>query len=200
MKKAILAVSILCLLSTISCASTKVKRVDADTVTDLSGYWNDTDVRIVCEDLISKCLSSGWYSSFKEDNNRKPVVIVGRIRNNSDEHIDTSIVAKKIEVALINSGKISAVASSTERSQVREERDDQQINSSMETAKNIGNETGADFMLQGDVRTIIDSNGKKSTRTYYINVELIHIETNEKVWVDENSEIKKQIKKSSLRG
>ncbi|MDR3148088.1 MAG: penicillin-binding protein activator LpoB, partial [Treponema sp.] len=39
-----------------ACVSGSVRRVDADTVTDLSGYWNDTDVRIICDSLIKSCL------------------------------------------------------------------------------------------------------------------------------------------------
>ena len=45
----VLAISVLFLFS---CASTSVERVDADEIIDLNGYWNDTDVRIVCESLI----------------------------------------------------------------------------------------------------------------------------------------------------
>lgn len=42
-----------------ACSSNpKVSRVDAGTQTDLSGYWNDTDVRIVCDSLIKGCLDS----------------------------------------------------------------------------------------------------------------------------------------------
>ena len=42
-----------------SCESTgNVQRVSADTVTDLSGYWNDTDIRLVAEEIINGCLTS----------------------------------------------------------------------------------------------------------------------------------------------
>ena len=41
-----------------SCGTTKVSRVDSNTQIDLSGYWNDTDLRTVCETLIEDCLSS----------------------------------------------------------------------------------------------------------------------------------------------
>lgn len=186
-------------LTVFGCASTSVKRVDADTKTDLSGYWNDTDVRIVATDLAQQVTSSAWYNSFIKETGKKPVVIVGTFRNKSDEHMDTTIISKKLEIALLNTGKVVSVANSSERKEVREERDDQQVNSSLETAKNIGNETGADFMLQGDVKTIVDSVDNKSTRTYYVSAELVNIETNQKIWLGENSEIKKIIKRSSSR-
>lgn len=183
----------------LGCESSNVERIPADTQTDLSGYWNDTDVRIVAQDLTEQVLGAPWYNNFTRENKKKPVVIIGTFRNKSDEHLDTTIISKKLEVSLINSGKVVSVANASERTEVREERDDQQINSSIETAKNIGNETAADYILQGDIKTIVDSNGKKTTRTYYVSAELIDIENNTKVWLGENSSIKKIITRSSLK-
>ena len=182
-----------------SCASSGVERVSANTQTDLSGYWNDTDVKIVAESLVNECVGANAITTFHSSKNRAPVVIVGRFENRSDEHIDTSILAKKFEIALINSGTVDFVASASERTGIREERDDQQINSSDETAASVGNETGADFMLIGSVKTIVDSNGKQTARTYYVNAELVNIETNKKLWAGENSSIKKIITRSSVR-
>lgn len=199
MKKLLSFAAVISLFCFVACASPKVKRIDADTQTDLSGYWNDTDVRIVANDLIDQIINAPWYKNFIEENGRKPVVIVGTFRNKSDEHIDTTIISKKLEMALVNSGKVKSVANSKERKEVRDERDEQQVNSSLETAKNIGNETAADFMLQGDVKTIVDTNGKKSTRTYFVSAELVNIETTDKVWLGENDTIKKSIKKPSVR-
>ena len=177
-----------------SCASTpQVKRVEPNTVTDLSGYWNDTDVKIAANDIIKECLASPRVSGFASKHGGKnPVVIIGSFRNQSDEHIDTSILTKQFETALVNSGVVDFVASSAERAEVRQERDDQQLNASEETAKNLGNETGADFMLQGAIKTIVDSDGQGlMTRTYYISTELIDIETNMKIWMNDNNLIKR---------
>ena len=186
-----------------SCATTSsssnVKRISAETNVDLSGYWNDTDVRIVAETLINECMNASAISSFKAANGKPPVVILGTFANKSDEHIDTSIIAKKFEIALINSGKVDFVASATERGEVREERADQQINASEETAKHVGNELGADFMLIGSVKTIVDMTEKKMTRTYYVTAEMINIENNKKLWAGEDHSIKKYITKSSTR-
>lgn len=177
----------------------RVQRVDADTVTDYSGNWNDTDVKIVAETLVSECLSSNAVIAFNAVKKRPPVVIVGTFANKSDEHIDTSIISKKFEYALINSGKVGFVASASERGEIREERADQQVNSSEETAASLGNETGADFMLIGTVKTIVDSNGYQTARVYYVNAEMIDIETNRKLWAGEDSSIKKIIRTPAVR-
>ena len=183
-----------------SCASNNVSRVSSETVTDLSGYWNDTDVRLVAGEIIDGCLASPRIAQYPSQHGGKlPVVIVGSYRNKSDQHIDTEILTKKLEAALVNSGKVEFVASSAERNELRAERIDQQTNASESTAKSLGNETGADFMLQGSVKTIVDSDGKTMARSYFVTTEMIDIETNKKIWMDDNSSIKKVIKRSSTR-
>lgn len=181
------------------CKSTRVERVSSDTVVDLSGYWNDTDVRIVAESLIADCVNAPAITNYIRSNGTLPVVIVGNFRNDSDEHIDTSILTKKFETALINSGKVDFVASSSERGEIRQEREEQQTWASEETAKRLANETGADFMLIGSVKTMVDQLDNTATRTYWVYAELIDIESNRKLWLGENSEIKKVITRSKTR-
>lgn len=200
------AVSLLCSLFCLcaalifaGCESPKVERINAEQVTDLSGYWNDTDVRLVANTLIKECTEAPAIAAYIRANGKMPVVIVGTFRNQSDEHIDTSILVKKFEAALVNSGKVDFVASSGERGDIRQERKEQQAWASEETAKRLANETGADFMLIGAVKTIVDMNSVKRTRTYYVTAELIDIESNRKLWIGENSEIKKLITRSKVR-
>ncbi|MDR0628732.1 MAG: penicillin-binding protein activator LpoB [Treponema sp.] len=177
-----------------ACSSNpKVSRVDAGTQTDLSGYWNDTDVRIVCDSLIKGCLDSPRVLQATAQLGRLPRVLVGTFKNDSDEHIDTSIITSTMEVVIFNSGKADFVAGGSTRSELRAERQDQQGNASEDTAAALGNETGADFLLTGSVKTIIDGAGNTATRTYFVNAEMTNIETNTRLWMDQNSEIKKVI-------
>jgi uncharacterized protein (TIGR02722 family) len=187
------AVLFLLLLS--SCATgPKVSRVDASTQTDLSGYWNDTDVRIVCQSLIDDCLNSPRVDqAIRENRGKTPVVLVGSFRNESSEHIDTSIIASTMEVAIFNSGKLDFVAGGSARNELRAERMDQLSNASEATAANWANETGADFMMFGSVKTIVDKAGNQTVRTYFITAEMTNVETNQRMWMGQNNEIKKVI-------
>ena len=191
---------LMCSVLMISCQSTvSVDRLSSDTDIDLSGNWNDTDIRIVAQALVESSLSSGWITQYKMRNPAKnPVVIVGSFLNRSSEHIDTSIIAKRYEMALINSGKVDMVADQNFRASVRDEREEQQYFASEETAKALGKEIGADYLLQGSVRTNLDQSGGSMVRTYYVSAELIEIETNRKVWVGEET-IKKLIKQSKFK-
>ena len=203
MKKIIAIFACVLLLVLTGCESTRsvsVDRIDASTAIDLSGYWNDTDIRIVAETLVKDCVNAPALENYIRNNRMLPVVIVGSFKNDTDEHIDTSIIVKKFETALINSGKVDFVASSSERQEIREERLEQQEWASEETAKRLANEYGADFMLIGSVKTSVDMVDNKTVRTYFVYAELIDIETNRKLWIGENSEIKKLITKSNYRG
>ena len=125
-------------------------------------------------------------------------MIVGTIRNNSSEHIDTNIFTKNLEVSFINSGRVRVVASRDERGEVRDERDQQQDWSDPATVKRFGKELGADYMMIGSVGSIIDEEGKDKVVFYQTNLELIDIETNEKVWIGQK-EIKKYIGKGNFK-
>ncbi|MDR2435524.1 MAG: penicillin-binding protein activator LpoB [Treponema sp.] len=182
-----------------ACSSNpQVTRVDADTRTDLSGYWNDTDVRIVCESLISSALSSpridAYIKNYAANNKGEvPAVIVGRFRNTSSEHIDTSIISGIMRTAILNSGKLEFVEGGDAREDIRAERQDQQWNASEETAAALAQETGANFMLTGEVKSIIDRAGNTTVRTYFVKATMTNIETNRILWEGEYNDIKKTI-------
>ena len=198
MKKVVFLVFAVALL-TAGCNSIKVDRVETDTVTDYSGKWNDTDSRIVAQELMQDMTARPWASQFVAANGKKPAIIVGTIRNKSSEHIEVVPFIKAIEREVINSGTAKIVASAEEREQIRNERLDQQEYASKDTAKKLAQEYGADYMLEGIITTITDQVDKKKAVFYQVNLELIHIETNEKAWIG-NTEIKKIIKNSKIKG
>ena len=166
------------------CSSTPtVNRLVVDEVIDLSGYWNDTDSRLVSEEMVGDCLSSPWSNRAAAKFGRQPSVIVGAVRNRSSEHLNTQTFVKDLERAFVNSGIVDVVASSDERQMMRSEREDQQRHSSIETAKSMGQETGADFMLQGQINSILDAAGKQQVRYYQVELELVDLESNRKVWI-----------------
>jgi len=198
MKKLFILLGTIILLTT--CSTTTVKRVEAGTERDLSGYWNARDVRIVCESLINDCLSSARVNQeINARGARMPIVLVGRFRNESSEHIDTDIISSIMETVIFNSGKMDFVAGGSTRDEVRAERQDQQSNSSEQTAAALGREIGADFLLTGTVRTIIDREGNRSVRTYFVTAELTNIETNSRIWIGQNSEITKEVTRPNNR-
>jgi uncharacterized protein (TIGR02722 family) len=185
------------------CASS-ASRIDADTQIDLTGRWNDSDVRIVCNTLVDECLNATGVdraiTQFSDSHKGAlPTVIVGRFANTSSEHIDTSIISKMMETAIINSGKLEFIAGADIREDIRDEREEQQFNASEETAAAIGNETGAVFMLTGSVKSSVEQSGNTTVRAYFVDAQLTNIETNRIIWQGQNADIKKVFKQARAR-
>ena len=199
MKKAIYLLCLALALLLFGCGHS-VNRVDANTRMDLSGYWNDTDLRLASDYLIKECLGIPRISTYYQTFGRLPVIIVGRFKNNSDEHIDTSILSTRLEASILSSGKAEFVVGGDLRDEVRAERLDQNQGFTDDaTMARIGREVGADYMMTGSVRTIVDRYDRTSTRTYYITAELTDITTNRRLWIGEYNEIKKVIRQASAR-
>ena len=194
MKKILFAAAFASLLIFSNCGpSRKVERMDPNTATDLSGRWNDTDAKLVAEEMIQDVLNRPWRANFEAKNGRKPTVIIGQVRNKTTEHIDAGFFIKNLEKTFINSGTVSVVQSGEERNEIRDERNDQQTFASDATRKRWREEKGADFMLNGIILSVVDQYKKQKTIKYQVNLELTDLETNEKVWIGEK-EIKKFIK------
>lgn len=198
MKREVLWRTALVATTVIGCGPSmpQVKRIDPTQETDISGRWNDTDSRLVSEAMIDDCLEGKWLVEFKRKHEgKKPRIVVGTVRNRSHEHINVRTFVADLERAITNSGRAVFVASRTERGEIREERMDQAEYASEETRKEIGKEYGADFMLQGEINSTLDRAGGIAAVYYQVNLTLIDLETNEKVWIGE-----KKIKKVVERG
>jgi len=176
----------------------KVERMGADEVKDLSGKWNDTDSRLVSEEMVRDVLNRPWLTRFETKQGRPPAVIIGKVRNKSHEHINVATFVNDIEGELINSGVVDFVASRDERNEIREERKDMDVNASEDSRKEMGEEMGADFMLKGTFSTILDTDGKQQVRFYQIDLNLINLANNRKVWQGQKK-IKKFVSKASAR-
>ena len=187
-----------CAMLVLMSCSTQVARIETDTEIDLSGEWNDVDSRLVAESITEDLLSQPWYARYVSGSSRVPVIIVGVVRNNSSEHINTATFVKDIERAMVNSARLEVVASTDQQDILRQEKINQDLYVSEETRKRINNELGADVMLLGAINTINDIEGRRQVRFYQIDIELLDIETNRKLWIGQK-EIKKYIRKASAR-
>ena len=202
MKKIILAIAImLCLVAIVSCSSTTtVSRVQTGTAQELSGQWNERDVDIVCQSLLADMFQSGRYRQYAASlDNRLPLIRVGQFRNESDEHIETSIVTSRMQNEIFNSGLADFVVDRSFTDDIHAEQYYGLDYASMDSAASIGNETAPDLLLQGTVRTIVQKNGDTEVRTYYVNAQLTEVETGRLVWTGENNEISKVVTDPNVR-
>lgn len=177
------------------CAGKRVSRIDPNSVTDLSGRWNDTDSRLVARALVEQSLEAGWAERYSERNGGEPpTVIVGTFRNRTMEHVPVNTFLNDLERALLNSGRIQIVAGGEFREEVRAEREDQQTHARADSRADLGRELGADYILQGELSAIEDEEGGEKVVYYQADATLVDLESNAKVWAGQHR-IKKYIER-----
>lgn len=187
---------VLLLLGASACVSKRVTRIEPTAVTDLSGRWNDTDSRLVANQLIEQTLSAGWARRYADSHGGEaPAVVVGSFVNNTAEHIAVGTFVKDIEKALLTTGAARVVASGDERTALRGERKDQQQYARADTRAKQGQELGARYVLAGELQAIEDVDGRERVVFYQVDASLIDLETNAKVWVGQHK-IKKYVERA----
>jgi hypothetical protein len=184
------------LIAASACWTKRVTRIEPNAVTDLSGRWNDTDSRLVANQLVEQTLGAGWAKRYSDAHGGEaPTIMVGAFNNRTLEHIAVGTFVKDIENALITTGSARVVASGTERGELRGERQDQQQNARADTRARQGQELGARYMLAGDLQAIEDVEGRERIMFYQVDASLIDLETNAKVWVGQHK-IKKYVERA----
>lgn len=175
----------------VACGPQKtVTRTAADSAEggDLSGYWNDVDANLVAKEMVSDALNNPWASNYQQEHGgAKPVVkLMGVIKRTDDRNVNTDYFAKQLERQLLNSGRVRVVAAWGQDNINVVEKARQADHASDDSVKSQGNEQGADFTLQTVVNSQNETDGAgKQVRAYLVNMELVNVETNEKVWIGE---------------
>ena len=176
----------------------RVSRIDPSSVTDLSGRWNDTDSRLVANELIEQSLDARWVTRYIDAHGGEtPAVIVGTFKNQTMEHIPVNTFINDLERAMINSGMVQMVASQAERAELRAERADQQDNARASSRARMAYELGADYMLQGEITAIEDEEGRERVIYYQVDATLTDLESNVRVWAGQHR-IKKYIERPRI--
>jgi uncharacterized protein (TIGR02722 family) len=178
-----LALAISC-VTLVACGSkTTVTRIDTSEEIALTDKWNAKDSELVASAMIEDMLTFPWYNDFAATNADNPAVILQSIRNKSHEHISIDSFVNDIKRAMLRTGKLDFVAVGAERDDVREERQDQELNASADTANEMANELGADFALSGVINSFVDAAGDKRVTSFQIDLKLIDISNNREVWI-----------------
>lgn len=194
----ILLVGSLTVSMLVACGGTSVKRLGSDQEVALSDQWNDTDSKLVADEMITDMLSFPWYKRYKVDNpGELPAIILQRVRNKSHEHIATDTFVNDIKRAVMRTGVADFVVGGDERLDLRAEKKQQELNASSDSAKELGNEIGADFALVGSINSFVDQVDGSRVTSYQVDLKLVNIETSREVWSG-TKKIKKIQEKSAF--
>ena len=156
----------------------------------LNDKWSESDMQNAVRDLVGSATGHYSISSAK----RPPIVMVTKLQNKTSEHIDTQNVMDMIRVELSRGGRVQFVDKSA-REDIKEEYEYQ--NSGMvsrETKKGPGGQTGADFIINGRLDSIVQQAGKDKTVYYKLTLNMTNLKTGIIVWSD-YKQIRKKFRK-----
>jgi len=193
MKKVIYLITLVTLMMTIACTSRPIRSSVYDNNKVANYEWSPEDSESTAKTLMEKMVSDGWYpEALEEKDGEKPQVVIGVFKNKTSEHISTEAFIKDLETAMVSTRKVKFVSNFDRAADERRNVDEGIINSSEETAKSLGQEVAADFMLFGQINLIINRTGGVTHKYYQIELELHNVETHEVVWIGQKK-IRKQV-------
>ena len=159
----------------------------------LNDSWSETDMQNAVKDLVASMSKSKAVNNAK----RPPIVMMTKLQNKTDEHIDTESIMDMLRVELSREEKLSFVDKQA-REDVAGEYEYQ--NSGMvsnETKKGPGGQTGADYIINGRLDSIVQQVGKDKTVYYKLTLNLTNLQTNVIAWTDQK-QMRKLYRKKSI--
>lgn len=159
----------------------------------LNDSWSETDMQKAVADLVGSLTTHPTISNAK----RPPVVMVTQLQNKTSEHIDTQSIMDMVRVELMRGGKVSFIDKEA-RGDISEEYNYQ--NSGMvaeESKKGPGGQTGADFIINGRLDSIVQEVGKDKTVYYKLVLNMTNLKTGVISWSDQK-QIRKQFRKKTI--
>jgi uncharacterized protein (TIGR02722 family) len=166
---------------------------DPNTIELLSDQFNENDLQLIAKKMTGSLLGAPAVQAMTG----QPVLVVGRVRNKTSEHIDTESLADKVRVELQRAGRF-AFTDQAAREQIAAEYDYQQSGMvAKDTAKGPGGQVGADYILTGQIASIVQEVGADKVVYYKMTMQLTNLRTGLITWTDEK-ELRKKFRKRSV--
>jgi hypothetical protein len=177
------------------CSTGPVTYEDPGTTQSLTTDFDLPDVNAVADTMVDSMLTSPSTAAITQDGNR-PIIMVDRIQNRTDQHLDTISITDSIRTRLIRSGKFRFVDNSTRDAQ-NEELEYQAFSGRVDPAKAMayGRQYGAEYMMTGAIVSYSTSSSKRRREAYKFTLNLINLQTGIIEWADEKPILKEQTKK-----
>lgn len=169
---------------------------DATAQETINTDFGSTDLQMIAAKMVDDLLA--FPPVVQVTSQRRPVVFVDRIKNKTTEHIDLESVTDTIQTKLINSGKFRFV-DMTAIEQVKEQLNYQESSGLVnpESAVVVGKQVGAEYMLYGNMSSIVKKGDDKRDVYYKFTLKLLHMESGILEWSSEK-EIRKTKEKRFL--
>ncbi|MCL1037148.1 penicillin-binding protein activator LpoB [Shewanella corallii] len=180
----------------LSACQSRVEYGDATAVETVNENFGSSDLQAITAKMVDSMLTFPPVVALTA--NERPVIFVDRIKNKTSEHIDTESVTDSISNQLLRSGKFRFI-DMTKVDAVRKQLDYQNNSGMVDPSHAIkfGRQIGAQYMLYGNLSSIVKQDGSTKDVYYKMTMRLMDLDTGLIEWSDEK-EIRKTKSKSFL--
>lgn len=192
MKKGVII--LLGLASILSGCANTVSYGDAQAVETKTVDFGSTDLQKIASDMVDSMMMSGSVAVITK--NSRPIVFIDGIKNKTSEHIDTESITDTISTKMLNSGKFRFVDMDRVedvRQQLQFQNNDQLVDKG--SSVQFGKMVGAQYMLYGNLSSIVKEDGRDKDIYYKMTMRLMDIKSGLIEWADE-TEIRKEQSRS----
>ncbi|MDY7228580.1 penicillin-binding protein activator LpoB [Hyalangium rubrum] len=168
---------------------------DPNTIEMLSDRFNENDLQLIAKKMAESLANSPRFAQPSPE--RLPIVLVGKLKNSTSEHIDMRSLGDKIQTALAQTGRFALVDQQS-RTDIAEEYEYQQsgyVNPN--EAKAPGQQVSVDFLMTGDLASIIQEVGNDKLVYYKMTAKLSNVRSGLIEWTDEK-QIRKKFEKRTV--
>jgi penicillin-binding protein activator len=168
---------------------------DPNTIEMLSDQFNENDLQLIAKKMAESLAHSPRFAQV--DPQKPPIVLVGKLKNSTSEHVDMRSLGDKIQTALAQTGRFALVDQQA-RWDIAEEYEYQQsgyVNPN--EAKAPGQQVSVDFLMTGDLASIIQEVGNDKLVYYKMTAKLNNVRTGLIEWTDEK-QIRKKFEKRTV--
>jgi uncharacterized protein (TIGR02722 family) len=159
----------------------------------LDDKFNEADMQQMADTIIKAMVACGYVANAP----KPPVVIVERVQNRTEEHIDTVSMTDMIRTNLIKSGKVRFVNKEERGTLEGEYQYNESGNVNNPTQKKRGGQAGADYILSGALATNVQEVGNDKFIYYKLTMNLTSLETST-IDCTEEKQVRKKFRRQSV--
>lgn len=159
----------------------------------MNDQWSETDMQVAVKTMVDSMVAHTAIANAK----KMPTIMVTSLQNKTSEHIDTQNIMDMVRVDLTNSGKVQFVDKEAREDMANEYEYQNSGTTSEETKKSKGGQTGADFIVNGRLDSIVQEVGKDKSVYYKLTLNMTNLKTGVITWTN-YKQIRKTFKKKSV--
>lgn len=174
-------------------AFTRGTYADPNAIEMLSDNFNENDLQLIAKKLVDSLRGSPAFAQIQG----RPVIVIGKIKNSTSEHIDLRSLSDKLLVQLTQTGKFSFQDKGA-REEIAEEYEYQGSGYvRQDEVKGPGQQASADYLMTGEISSIVQEVGRDKMIYYKMTLKLSNLRTGIIEWTDEK-ELRKKFAKQPV--